>query len=190
MKIVIGLGNPGSKYEDTKHNAGFKVIDLLAKRHGIKVKKIKWKSLYEKAQIGSEQVVLLKPQTYMNNSGIAVREVMDFFKVPIEDLIVIYDDVDIEFGTIRIKKSGSSGSHNGMKSIIYHLSDDSFPRVRISIGKKPEYMDLADYVLSRFSKDELIIFENEIEAAADAVETILKYGVDRAMNEYNGMEFK
>ncbi len=188
MKLVVGLGNPGSKYEDTKHNAGFRVIDLLAKRHGFKIKKIKFKSLYEKTSIGSEQVVFLKPQTYMNNSGIAVREASDFFKIKPEDIIVIYDDIDISFGTIRVKKFGSSGSHNGMKSIIYHLTNDRFPRVRVSIGKKPDYMDLANYVLSTFTDSESKIFEKEIEVAADAVETMLEFGVDEAMNRYNGME--
>lgn len=188
MKLVVGLGNPGSKYEDTKHNAGFKVVDLLAKKHGFKIKKIKFKSLYEKASIGSEQVIFLKPQTYMNNSGIAVREAADFFKIKPEDIIVIYDDVDIAFGTIRIKKFGSSGSHNGMKSIIYHLTNDRFPRVRVSIGKKPDYMDLANYVLSTFTDSESKIFEKEIEVAADAVEAMLEFGVDEAMNRYNGME--
>ncbi|MDO5717471.1 MAG: aminoacyl-tRNA hydrolase [Tissierellia bacterium] len=189
MKIIVGLGNPGLKYEATRHNAGFMVIDLLAKKLGIKVKKIKWKSLYEKVNLRGESIILLKPQTFMNNSGIAVKEIVDYFGVDIEDLIVIYDDIDIPFGTIRIKKSGSSGSHNGMKSIIYHLNDDSFPRIRLSIGKKPDYFDLADYVLSGFSKKEAEVFDREVSAAASAVERILSEGLDAAMNEFNGMDY-
>ncbi len=189
MKLIAGLGNPGLKYSETRHNAGFMVVDRLADRHGIKINKIKWKSLYGEGRIGGEKVILLKPQTFMNNSGLALSEATKFYKLQPKDIIVIYDDVDIPFGTLRIKPSGSSGSHNGMKSIIYHLYTDEFPRVRVSIGKKPSYMDLADYVLSTFDAAERPVLEREVLAAADALETMIEVGVDAAMNEYNGMDY-
>ncbi|MDO5689253.1 MAG: aminoacyl-tRNA hydrolase [Tissierellia bacterium] len=189
MKLVVGLGNPGLKYEHTRHNVGFRVVDLLAEDAGIKVNKIKWKSLYGEGRLAGDKVILLKPQTFMNNSGIAVMEAVNFFKLPLEDVIVIYDDIDIPFGTIRIKPMGSSGSHNGMKSILFHLQDEAFPRVRISIGKKPSYMDLADFVLSSFAKTEEKTLERQLNAAAASVKEIIQRGVDAAMNEYNGMDF-
>lgn len=187
MKLIVGLGNPGSKYERTRHNIGFRTIDLLAQRHGAKMKNIKFKGLYEKLKILGEDVVLLKPHTYMNDSGISVKEAADFFKIPSKDIVVVYDDIDIPFGTLRIKGKGSSGSHNGMKSIIYHVQKDDFPRVRLSIGQRPSYMDLAAYVLQDFSNEEEKIVEKEIEAGADAIEEIISKDVNSAMNKFNGM---
>ena len=183
--VVVGLGNPGKDYISTRHNVGFDTIDLLSHRNHIKINKIKFKSVYGEGYIGGEKVILLKPQTYMNNSGRAVLDLYRFYKLPIQNIIVVVDDIDIEFGTIRIRKKGSAGSHNGLKSIIYNLNRDDFPRVKIGIGKKREEQDLADFVLSRFLKDERVIIDETIEEAALAVETIINYGIDRGMNEFN-----
>ena len=183
--IVAGLGNPGRNYANTRHNVGFDTIDLLSHRNNIKINKIKFKSVYGEGIIGGNKIILLKPQTYMNNSGMALLDLYRFYKPPIQNMIVIVDDVDIEFGTIRIRKKGSSGSHNGLKSIIYNLNRDDFPRVKIGIGDKMEGQDLADFVLSRFSKDEREIVDETITRAALAVETIINYDIDKAMNEFN-----
>jgi PTH1 family peptidyl-tRNA hydrolase len=185
LYVVIGLGNPGKNYTNTRHNVGFNTLDLLAKRNNININKIKFKSVYGEGLIDNKKVILVKPQTYMNNSGLAVREILDYYKVPTEDLIVIVDDVDIGFADIRIKAKGSSGSHNGLKSIIYHIMDDNFPRVKIGIGKKYPDQDLADFVLSRFSKEEAVYIENSIINAAEAVELMIKDGIENAMNKYN-----
>ena len=154
MFIVVGLGNPGKDYDKTRHNVGFDVIDLLAERNNIKLNKIKYKSVYGEGNIGGEKVLLVKPQTYMNNSGITVRDIYNFYKLPIENIIVVVDDIDIDFSQVRIRKKGSAGSHNGLKSIIHQLQQEDFPRVKIGIGKKREGQDLANFVLSRFSKEE------------------------------------
>lgn len=185
MYVVVGLGNPGKDYTNTRHNVGFDTLDLLAKRNNININKIKFKSVFGEGNIGNKKVLLVKPQTFMNNSGIAVSEILQFYKMPIENIIVIVDDVDIEFSSIRIRAKGSSGSHNGLKSIIYHLQNDGFPRVKIGIGKKYESQDLADFVLSRFSKNERVDMEISFVNAAEAVETIIREGIDPAMNKYN-----
>jgi len=183
--VVIGLGNPGKDYTNTRHNVGFDTLDILSKRNNIELNKIKFKAVYGEGTICNEKVLLVKPQTYMNNSGISVRELMQFYKVPIQNIIVVVDDIDIDFATIRIKIKGSAGSHNGLKSIIYHIQDDEFPRVKIGIGKKHQNQDLADFVLSRFSKDERIDIEASILTAAEAVETIICEDINKAMNKYN-----
>lgn len=188
MYYIVGLGNPGLQYENTRHNVGFMTIDYLANKYDIDVRKSKFKSLYGQGEISGHKVMLIKPQTYMNNSGEAVRELRDFYKFDIDKLIVIYDDIDIDFGTIRIRKKGSAGSHNGMKSIIYQIQDDQFPRIKVSIGKKPEKWDLANFVLSGFSKEEAEILEDEIRIAAEAIEIILKDDVDKAMNKCNSIK--
>lgn len=185
MYVVVGLGNPGKDYTDTRHNIGFNVIELLASRNNIKLNRLKFKSVYGEGNIGGEKVLLVKPQTYMNNSGIAVGEIIRFYKIPIEKLIVIVDDVDIEFSSIRIKAKGSAGSHNGLKSIIYHLKDDIFPRVKIGIGKKHPNEDLAKFVLSRFSKEERPDIEDSMLNASEAIETLINSDINKAMNEYN-----
>lgn len=185
MFVVIGLGNPGKDYTNTRHNVGFDTLDKLSKRNNIVLNKIKFKAVYGEGKIGDEKVLLVKPQTYMNNSGISVREITQFYKVPIQNVIVIVDDIDIDFAAIRIKSKGSAGSHNGLKSIIYHIQNDEFPRVKIGIGKKYENQDLADFVLSRFSKDERIDIETSILTAAEAVENIICEGIDSSMNKYN-----
>lgn len=183
--MVVGLGNPGKNYANTRHNIGFETIDLLSHRNNIKINKIKFKSVYGEGSIGGEKVILLKPQTYMNNSGMAVLDLYKFYKLPIQNIIVIVDDVDIEFGTTRIRKQGSAGSHNGLKSIIYNLNRDDFPRVKIGIGEKKQGQDLANFVLSKFSKDERGIMDGAITEAALAIETMITYNIDKAMNEFN-----
>lgn len=185
MFIVVGLGNPGKDYTNTRHNIGFDTIDLLANRNNININKIKFKSVYGEGKIGEEKVLLVKPQTYMNNSGIALREIVSYYKIPIENVIVIVDDIDIDFSQVRIRKKGSAGSHNGLKSIIYHLQSEDFPRIKIGIGKKREGQDLANFVLSKFSKEERTIIEESILTGAESVETIIKFGIDTAMNEFN-----
>lgn len=185
MIVIAGLGNPGSKYSETRHNVGFNVIDKLAESNDIKVNKLKFKALTGEGFIGSEKVLLLKPSTYMNNSGQSIREVMDFYKLPPENLMVIVDDIDIEFASIRLRKSGSAGSHNGLKSIIFHIQVEDFPRLKIGIGKKPSYFDLADFVLSKFNQEERKLMDKSIEKASEAVEEFVKNGIEQAMNEYN-----
>ena len=188
MYFIVGLGNPGLQYENTRHNVGFMTIDYLANKYNIDVRKLKFKSLYGQGEISGHKVMLIKPQTYMNNSGEAVRELRNFYKFDIDKLIVIYDDIDIDFGTVRIRKKGSAGSHNGMKSIIYQIQDDKFPRIKVSIGKKPEKWDLANFVLSGFSKEEVSILEDEIRLAAKGIEIILKEDIDMAMNKCNSVK--
>lgn len=185
MFVVVGLGNPGKEYTNTRHNVGFDTIDILAERNNIKINKIKFKSVFGEGNIGGEKVLLVKPQTYMNNSGIAIRDIFQFYKVPIENIIVIVDDIDIDFSSVRIRGKGSAGSHNGLKSAIYHLQRDDFPRIKIGIGKKHPEEDLANFVLSRFSKDERFEIDISIKTAAEAVETIIEQGIDSAMNKFN-----
>ncbi len=185
MYVVIGLGNPGKDYTNTRHNVGFDTIDILSRRNKIDLNKIKFKAVYGEGKIGNEKVMLVKPQTFMNNSGISVRELFQFYKVPVENIIIVVDDIDIDFAAIRVKKKGSAGSHNGLKSIIYHLQDENFPRVKIGIGKKYPNQDLADFVLSRFPKEEKPAMDESLLTAAEAVEKIICEGIDSAMNKYN-----
>lgn len=184
MYVIAGLGNPGREYLMTRHNVGFETVDCLAAKYDVKLNKLKFSSVYGEIFIGSEKTLLMKPVTYMNNSGIAVREIMSFYKIPAENLIVVYDDIDIPAGTLRIRPGGSSGTHNGMKSVIYHLQNDSFPRVRIGIGRNPD-MNLADYVLQRFSQAEWDVVSGIIEKAALAAEEIVKKDINSAMQKYN-----
>ena len=187
MYVIVGLGNPGLQYENTRHNVGFLTIDYLAKKHNIPVKKLKFKSLYGQGEISGQKVMLVKPQTYMNNSGEAVREIKNYFKFDEDELIVIVDDIDIDFGRIRLKKKGSAGTHNGMKSIIYQIQNDNFPRIKIAVGKKPDYMDLANFVLSGFNEKEADIVRQEIIMSAEAIEMLLATNIDKAMNKYNSI---
>lgn len=185
MFLVIGLGNPGREYAETRHNVGFKVIDLLAQKNNITMNKIKFKSVYGEGIIAGKKIVLVKPQTYMNNSGMAVRELYDFYKLPIEDIIVVVDDIDIDFAQIRIRKKGSAGTHNGLRSIIQHIQDENFPRLKIGIGEKKEKQDLAAFVMSKFSKEEREEISIAVEDATSAIEAIIRDGIDKAMNKYN-----
>lgn len=185
MYIVVGLGNPGRTYEGTRHNIGFEVIDYLARQHQIKVNKIKHKALLGEMTIGGEKVLLVKPQTYMNLSGETVQSLMHYYKVPLDQLIVIYDDVDLSPGKVRIRKKGSAGTHNGMRHIIQRLQKDEFPRIRIGVGQS-EIIPLKDFVLSGFSKDEIPLMEEAVIRSAQAVVETIKSGLDKAMNLYNG----
>ncbi|WP_156456419.1 aminoacyl-tRNA hydrolase [Abyssisolibacter fermentans] len=185
LYAVIGLGNPGNKYSNTKHNVGFNTIDCLAEKNNVKLSKIKFKSVYGETMIDGNKVILVKPQTYMNNSGISVMEILKYTNVPIDNIIVIYDDIDIELGSLRIRKKGSAGSHNGMKSIIYHLKSEDFPRIRLGIGKPNQGQDLANYVINNFGKEDRELIDTTIERASEAVLEIIKNGVDQAMNIFN-----
>ena len=185
MYNVEGLGNPGGKYENTRHNVGFHVIDTLADRMGIRVDEKKHFALCGKGILAGERVVLLKPQTYMNNSGQSLRAAADFYKVEPEQIIVISDDIDLEQGQLRIRLKGSAGGHNGLKSIIQHLGAQDFPRVRVGIGGKPEGWDLADYVLGQLKGNDAEAMQNAYHTAADAVEAMISEGGDIAMNRYN-----
>ena len=188
MFIIAGLGNPGKKYEGTRHNCGFAALDSLAERTGIALRTEKYKGLVGSGLIGTEKVLLVKPETYMNDSGLAVKEIMDFYKLDPKDLIVIYDDFDIPEGTIRIRPFGSAGTHNGMRSIIRLLGSDRFPRIRIGTGKENmEQRELISFVLGGFSKDEVKIMESAVDSAVDAACCYVEKGIDLAMNRYNGI---
>lgn len=184
MYVIVGLGNPGKTYEHTRHNIGFTVLDLLAENHQIKINKIKHKALVGEGFISGQKVLLVKPQTYMNLSGQSVREVLEYYKVDPEHLVVIYDDIDIPCGSIRVRKKGSGGTHNGMRSILYDIQSDQFPRIRIGIGKETR-QDLKDYVLGGFSKDEKKQIEDAVIKGAKAAACILEKGIEIAMGEYN-----
>ncbi|MBQ5885199.1 MAG: aminoacyl-tRNA hydrolase [Clostridia bacterium] len=184
--IIVGLGNPGGEYEATRHNAGFIVIDMLAEECSCAVTKLKFKSLYGTAQIGDKKCILMKPQTYMNNSGEAVRDAAAFYKIPAERIIVVSDDISLDVGKLRIKRKGSDGGHNGLKSIIYQLQSDNFARIKMGVGKKPhpEY-DLAAWVLSRFKNDEVESLKSAAKNACDAIKLIVGEKIDMAMNKFN-----
>lgn len=185
MFVIVGLGNPGKKYEKTRHNMGFLAIDKLAEKHDIKVNKLKHKALTGDGFIFGQKALLVKPQTYMNLSGESVREIVSYYDIDLEDLIVIYDDFDLEIGTIRIRKKGSAGSHNGMKSIIGQIQSKDFPRIRIGIGKSGGGAEWKDFVLGKTSKQDEKLIEDAVDRAADAVGCILEKGIGKAMNEYN-----
>lgn len=186
MFLIAGLGNPGKEYERTRHNAGFQCIDYLSALYRIPVTKARFKSLTGEGIIQGKKVVLLKPQTYMNNSGEAVKAAADFYKIETGNIVVIYDDADLEPGVIRIRRKGSSGTHNGMKSIIYHLQTDEFPRFRIGIGKPFDNQDMVSYVLGKHNEDEQRIMNEVIEKTAMAVGVFLAAGIETAMSKYNG----
>ena len=185
MYLIAGLGNPGKEYEKTRHNAGFGAIDALAEKLGISVEEKKYKGLFGKGRIGAEPVILLKPHTYMNLSGESVRAAADFYKIDPEHMIVIYDDIDLEVGRLRLRAKGSAGGHNGIKNIIAHMGTQEFPRVRIGVGAKPDRMDLADYVLGRFSQVEQSQMEDGYKEAAEAAAAIVEEGIEAAMNRFN-----
>lgn len=185
MKIIVGLGNPGSKYENTRHNVGFSYIDCLAKKHFIKMKKSECRAITGVGRIAGEEVILAKPQTFMNLSGESVQSLCKKYNCSPADVIVLFDDVSLELGKLRIRKKGSAGGHNGIKSIIYQLQSDEFPRLKIGVGApQNEQMDLADHVLGNFSKYELDVMISLIPHVCDAVEMMMT-NIDRAMNLYN-----
>lgn len=185
MYLIIGLGNPEPEYSYTRHNMGFSVLNEIAKRNGIGINKEKFDGLYGTGVINGEKVMLIKPQTYMNLSGKSIKKFVDFYKINIDEIIVIYDDLDIEEGLIKIRKKGGAGSHNGMKSVVEELGTTDFSRIRVGIGKLSEDIDLKYYVLEKLSKKEYEVLETGIINAAKAVEDIIKLGIDNAMNKYN-----
>lgn len=185
MYLIVGLGNPEEEYARTRHNMGFDTINKISENSNIKVNKFKFNSLYGTGAIEGEKVILVKPQTYMNLSGTAIRDFMNFYKIPPENLIVIYDDLDIEPGIIKIRKKGGSGTHNGMKSVVHEIQTENFPRIRIGIGN-PEYKnDLLNFILTRIPDEEYKILQQVQENAAKAIIEIIKNGIDSAMNKYN-----
>ncbi len=186
MYIIAGLGNPDRKYKNTRHNAGFMAVDALAETYGIRVSTRKHRALTGKGLIAGEQVLLMKPQTYMNLSGESIRDAMDFYHLKPENLIVFCDDVNLDLGVLRIRKSGSAGGHNGLKNIILQLGSQDFQRVRIGVGKQPERMDLIDFVLSHFSEEELRVLQEAAGEAAEAASVMIQEGTDAAMNRFNG----
>lgn len=185
MYLIVGLGNPGEKYTFTRHNAGFLSIDYMSQKHNIDVKKIKHKAVIGEGIIAGERVILAKPQTYMNLSGESISEIVSWYKIPNENIIVIYDDISMPTGSIRIREKGSAGGHNGMKSIIQHLSTDVFPRLKIGINAKPDEYDLADYVLGKFTPDEQKILFDTFEKVNEAVKEFISKDIKSAMNKYN-----
>ena len=186
MYIIAGLGNPGREYENTRHNAGFASLDALAKRHGIELTTRKFQALAGSGYIDGQKVLLVKPQTYMNLSGESLRAACDFFKVdPEEGLIVIYDDISLAPGQLRVRKKGSAGGHNGIKNIIAHLGTQVFQRVKIGVGEKPKNYDLKDFVLGHFSKAEQELMEEGCQHSVQAVELMLEGEIQAAMNEFN-----
>lgn len=186
MRIIAGLGNPGKEYEGTRHNAGFMALQKLAHDNDISIVSFERHALTGKGMIQGEKVLLVMPQTYMNLSGVAIRTLLDYYKEPVESLIVIYDDVSLDPGRIRIRQRGSAGGHNGIKNIIEELGTDEFDRVKIGVGQKPPHFDLVDWVLGRFKKEDIPEMEKAIEKTAEAVECIIKEGAPVAMNRFNG----
>lgn len=186
MYLIVGLGNPGPDYMHTRHNAGYDALDMLASDLDVRIDKGRFKGLVGEGRIGTEKVVLLKPTTYMNLSGESVIEAATFYKVPCDRIIILYDDISLETGRLRIRKSGSPGGHNGIKSLIAHLHTETFPRVKIGIGGPSR--DLVRHVLGKFSKEEREILDRTLVAAKDAVVAIVKNGVDSAISEFNGFK--
>jgi len=184
MKIICGLGNPGKEYELTHHNMGFLAIDELADKLGISMNKLKLKALMGEGMINGEKVILVKPQTYMNLSGEAVKPIMDFYKAEAKDLLVIYDDIDLELGHLRVRTKGSAGSHNGMKNIIFQLQYDNFPRVRIGLGNSGP-IPLVNFVLMKISDTEAPILKKAVVRAAEAAQCFITKGIDETMKIYN-----
>ncbi|MEE0981567.1 MAG: aminoacyl-tRNA hydrolase [Acutalibacteraceae bacterium] len=184
--MVVGLGNPGRDYEFTRHNAGFLTLDHIAVEENVEIKKLKYKALIGDTVISGHRCLLVKPQTFMNNSGEAVREISQFYKIPPEKIIVIFDDISLPCGKLRIRRKGTDGGHNGIKSIIYHLNSDNFPRIKVGVGAKPhpDY-NLADWVLSTFKKDEMEELKKAIVKATEVLPYMLDGEIDKAMNKAN-----
>lgn len=185
MYLIIGLGNPEAEYSKTRHNMGFNTINKIAQQYNIEINKNKFQGLYESAIIEGQKVILVKPQTYMNLSGNCVKQIADFYKIPKEEILVIYDDMDIEPGKIKIRKKGRSGGHNGMKSIIQMLGTEEFPRIRIGIGRPEHNGDEINYVIGAIPEEEIPILDEGVKKAKEAVIEILKNGIDSAMNKLN-----
>lgn len=191
MFLIVGLGNPGDEYENTRHNVGFDIIDLLSKEYNIDINRIKFKGKYGKGNIEGQEVILLKPLTYMNLSGESVVQVVNFYKIPKDNIIIIYDDIDLEIGRLRLRTKGSDGGHNGVKNIILNLSSDQFIRVRIGIGQSGNSDDnLISYVLGKFGKEDRQKIEEVFKIAIQAIKVTIKYGAQEAMNKFNGFKLE
>lgn len=185
MKLIVGLGNPGIRYVHTKHNVGFWVVDQLSERWGIPLSKEKWNAVFGEGRVDGEKVILLKPLTYMNLSGESVRPLLDFYKLTLDDLVVIYDDLDLPIGHLRLRMKGSAGGHNGMKSLIYHLKSEQFKRMKVGIGRPIHRIPIVDYVLSSFAEEELPHVLEATEKAVKATESWIQEGFILAMNRFN-----
>ena len=185
MYLIVGLGNPTKEYDKTRHNVGFSVIDVLADRYRIDISEKKHKALCGRGVIEGQKVLLLKPQTFMNLSGESIRAAADYYKIEPEEMIVIYDDICLDPGQLRIRLKGSAGGHNGIKNIIANLGTQDFPRIKVGVGAKPPRMDLADYVLSRFGAGEQKLMEEAFGEAAEAAVMMMTDGAERAMNHFN-----
>ena len=188
MKIIIGLGNIGREYENTRHNAGFMAIDKLAQMLEMDFNQEKFSAYFAKKKIDGEDIILLKPTTYMNNSGIALRQCMDFYKVSSEDILVLYDDMDMPVGKLRLRQKGSAGGHNGIKSIIQNLGGDKFPRVKVGVGQPKD--NLVNHVLGKFSKEDREHIEKVIPVVSDAIVEIVKNDAKESMNKFNGVNIE
>ena len=186
MKLIIGLGNPGKQYEHTRHNIGFDVIDALASKWSAPPMQSKFNGAFTQIHRPEGKVILLKPLTYMNLSGECVRPLMDYFDIEVEDIVVIYDDLDLETGKLRLRQKGSAGGHNGIKSLIQHLGTQDFNRIRVGVSRPPAGMQVADYVLSKFSKEDAPIVQQAIDKSCDAVEASLSKKFLDVMNTFNG----
>lgn len=184
MYLIVGLGNIGREYEKTRHNVGFDTIDLLSRKYNIELNREKFRGIYGEGYIGREKVLLLKPSTYMNLSGESVREAVNFYKIEPDKIIIIYDDISIPVGRLRIRSKGSAGGHNGIKNIILNLGTDSFPRIKVGVGQPK--VNLVSYVLGRFSEEERKVLEETLETALLAVKEIIEVSLEEAMNKYNG----
>ena len=184
MFLIVGLGNPGREYENTRHNIGFAAIDIIAERYNIDVNRTKFKGEYGEGFINGNKVILLKPYTFMNLSGESVREAIDFYKLTEEEVLIIYDDISLEVGRLRIREKGSAGGHNGIKSIINHIGTDVFTRIKIGVGAPKG--DLVNHVLGKFSKEEVNILKQTLDVVAKATEDIIANGAKDAMNKFNG----
>lgn len=184
MHVIIGLGNPEDSYAGTRHNIGFEALNYFSQVENIDIRKIKHRALIGEGFIENKKVMLVKPQTYMNLSGESILDIVDYYDVPLENILVIYDDVDLEVGRLRIRSKGSAGTHNGMKSIIYQLKDDNIPRLRIGIGR-PERQDMSSFVLSKFSKEEKEDIINVIKKTEQAIRVFISQGITEAMNQFN-----
>lgn len=185
--IIAGLGNPGKEYEYSRHNAGFLCLDILCNKYKIKTDRVKYRALTCTAVIEGHSCLIMRPQTFMNNSGESIKAAADFYKIPPEKIIVIYDDISLPTGTLRIRKKGSAGGHNGIKSIIWQLNSDVFPRLKIGVGdRKDKDDDLKDYVLGRFSKEDMETLKKTMEKAVESLSYILDGDTDGAMSRYNG----
>ena len=186
MYLIVGLGNPGRQYEATRHNMGFDTVDCLIEKHNVPQGGVKFNAMYGKSIIGGEKAILMKPLSYMNLSGGPIQEMSSYFKIdPETEMIVIYDDIDLEPGQLRIRKKGSAGGHNGIKHIIQQLGTQTFVRIKVGVGAEPKGWDLADHVLGRFGSNERKLVEEAQERACKAVEMILANSVDAAMNQFN-----